>query len=579
MTEEEKGAIRQLKDDTVRWLQESAALLCSGYQNALFGTDKRIGQYVTEVIWNPEKHNLYEILGVRRFFYLLNRYEWKPAKVRRFFKFYETLRFSGVNQRRRYKLTPVQAFIFGNIYGFYDSEGLRLIRNAYLFVPRKFSKTTSVASLAIYDMLFGDSNAQAYVGANSYNQAKICFDEIRAIMRDIDPSGSSIQVNREQIFFKAGGRDSFIRCLASNAKTLDGLNASVVIMDEYAQARDTAGHSGADLKNVLTSSMGARRQPLTVVCTTASEVVDGPFARELAGVMQVLRGEIENDSIYAALFMPDVDDLEGDPATWRKVQPHLGVTVREDFYDREWANAQLSADNMMVFRTKLLNIFAVSEKSAWITERVISKATRHITLESFAGRPPAMCSIDLSESDDFSAVSFGIYDSNQKSYSFVVKYFFPEGALAGHANERLYRIWAEQGWLTLTKGDVIDYKAIVACVLEANKHIQLLSIGYDPWKSQEVVNMLAAAGAKNVLKPVRQTYGYFTAPVESFEHGIKTGRIFLDENPINAFCFGNAVLDEDHLENRKPVKRSPDRKIDGTITTLMNLRLFIDYER
>ena len=405
MTEEEKGAIRQLKADTVRWLQESAALLCSGYQNALFGTDKRIGQYVTEVIWNPEKHNLYEILGVRRFFYLLNRYEWKPAKVRRFFKFYETLRFSGVNQRRRYKLTPVQAFIFGNIYGFYDSEGLRLIRNAYLFVPRKFSKTTSVASLAIYDMLFGDSNAQAYVGANSYNQAKICFDEIRAIMRDIDPSGSSIQVNREQIFFKAGGRDSFIRCLASNAKTLDGLNASVVIMDEYAQARDTAGHSGADLKNVLTSSMGARRQPLTVVCTTASEVVDGPFARELAGVMQVLRGEIENDSIYAALFMPDVDDLEGDPATWRKVQPHLGVTVREDFYDREWANAQLSADNMMVFRTKLLNIFAVSEKSAWITERVISKATRHITLESFAGRPPA--ALRLSKTGG----SFGKYGS------------------------------------------------------------------------------------------------------------------------------------------------------------------------
>ena len=65
--------------------------------------------------------------------------------------------------------------IFGNIFGFYNAEGLRLIRDVYLFVPRKFSKTTSVASLAIYDMLFGDSNAQAYVGANSYSQAKICL--------------------------------------------------------------------------------------------------------------------------------------------------------------------------------------------------------------------------------------------------------------------------------------------------------------------------------------------------------------------------------------------------------------------
>ncbi len=579
MTDEEKEGLRRLKEDVSRRLQESAVMLCSVHQTALFGTDKRIGDYVTEVIWNPEKHNLYEILGVNRFFYLLGKYEWRPGKVRHFFKFYESLRFSGVDHRRRYKLTPIQAFIFGNIFGFYNAEGLRLIRDVYLFVPRKFSKTTSVASLAIYDMLFGDSNAQAYVGANSYSQAKICFDEIRAIMRDIDPSGMAIQVNREQIFFKQGGRDSFIRCLASNAKTLDGLNASLVIMDEYAQARDTATHSGADLKNVLTSSMGARRQPLTVVCTTASEVIDGPFARELDGVMQVLRGEMENDSIYAALFLPDVDDEEGDPKTWRKVQPHLGVTVREDFYQKEWANAQLSADNRMVFRTKLLNIFAISERAAWITPKVISKATRKMDLSGFLGRPPAMCAIDLSESDDFSAVGFSVYDSAQKAYYFVVKYFFPEGALEGHPNERLYRIWAEQGWLTLTPGDVIDYKVIVNCVLDANKYLQILSIGFDPWKSQEVVNMLAAAGAKNVLKPVRQTYGYFTAPVQSFEHGIKTGRIFLDENPINAFCFGNAVLDEDNLENKKPIKRSPERKIDGTIVSLMCLRQFIDYER
>ena len=116
-------------------------------------------------------------------------------------------------------------------------------------------------------------------------------------------------------------------------------------------------------------------------------------------------------------------------------------------------------------------------------------------------------------------------------------------------------------------------------ILEANKKVRILNIGYDPWKSQEVINMLSASGAANVVKGVRQTYGNFTAPVESCEHGAKTGHVFINDNPINAYCFGNAVLDEDKLENVKPIKRNADHKIDGVITMLMCMRMFIDYER
>jgi phage terminase large subunit-like protein len=190
-----------------------------------------------------------------------------------------------------------------------------------------------------------------------------------------------------------------------------------------------------------------------------------------------------------------------------------------------------------------------------------------------------MVAIDLSESDDFSAVTMGLYDLQQKSFYFHTAYFFPAGALPGHPNEKLYRAWAEKGYLTLTDGDVIDYRAIVNYVLRLNQYVRILGIGYDPWKSQEVINMLSAAGASNVIKGVKQTYGTFTAPVESFEHGAKTGHVFINDNPINAYCFGNAVLDCDKLENCKPIKRKQSQKIDGVITTLMCLRLFIDYER
>lgn len=96
-----------------------------------------------------------------------------------FVALYESLKFSGINGRRSYKLTPVQYFQFASILGFYRWEDIgsvedmterkkgtkvvngrvmelrRLVREAILFVPRKFSKTTSTASLAVNDLLLG----------------------------------------------------------------------------------------------------------------------------------------------------------------------------------------------------------------------------------------------------------------------------------------------------------------------------------------------------------------------------------------------------------------------------------------
>lgn len=581
MTEEEKVRLRSLKADTAAWLQRDRDAYPTRYRCALVETDRRIGDYVYGVIDNPERHNLYELLAVKRFFRMLDRYEWSPKRVKHFFRFYQALRFSGINGRTRYKLTPVQTFQFANIFGFVKSDGRRLIRSVYLFVPRKFSKTTSSAALAVYDMLFGDNNAQAYVGANSYDQAKICFDEIRAIMFDLDAGGRHFRVNREKITFLDRGRDSLIQCLTANAKTKDGLFASLVIMDEYAQARNTAGKNGADLKNVLTTSMGPRREPLVIVITTASEVVDGPFKGELDGVMAVLRGEKTNDTMFASIFMPDVDDDEGDPATWAKVQPHLGITVQPDYYEREYENAQLSAENMLAFRTKLLNIFCVSDEKTWFTYEKANDLLGKFDIDNVAGHPDCAVAFDLSIHDDFSAVSYTIYSTESKKFYCHTDYYFPEGALKGHPNEQLYRSWHAQGHLQFCKGQKIDVAQIAEDILRRSKKVNIIRIGYDKYKAQDLTSILSSVGARNVLTPYSQTYGSFNLPVESFEMLAWNDppKIVFNDNPINTFCLSNCVLDTDNLENKKPLKLSQYRKIDGTITMLMTLGLMYTYER
>lgn len=563
----ERSDLIELKRATTEQLRH---INTSGYH--LEQTDDRMNFYVRTVIDHPDDHNLYELLSIVRFFRLQDTYLFKKKEVRKFIVFYESLKFSGLKGRTRYKLTPIQVFQFANILGFYKADGKRLCRDALLFVPRKYSKTTSVASLAIYDMLFGDANAQAYVAANSYDQAQVCFGEIKNILKSLDPRFRHFKINREQVFNKRKGRTSFTRCLASNPDKLDGLNASMVILDEYSQA------DSASLKNVLTSSMGARVNPLTVVITTASEKLESPFVDMLNSYKAVLRGEMENDAIFAHVFEPDVDDEEDDPHTWSKVQPHLGITVQADFYENEYRKALMSAADMLTFRTKLLNMFVQNTTVVWFESKDIEAMLRDVNLQKMVGRPPTMCAVDLSVCDDFSAVSYTTYMTSLKSFHIHTDYYFPEGALKNHPNRELYERWVKKGFLKLCPGNVIDYRMICNDILERDRYLQILGIGYDPYKSQEFVNLMAVSGAKNVIQPVKQTYGAFTSPVETFEMAARTGRVTFNQNDINVYCFGNAVMDEDKLENRKPIKRTPNGKIDGAITALMTFHLFNNYQ-
>lgn len=445
-----KDELIQLKDATTKRLRSIDALSYN-----LEKADSRLSSYVRGCINNPNDHNLYELLSIVRFFRFFDTYDFRISEVRKFIVFYESLKFSGTKGKTRYKLTPIQVFQFANILGFYHiGTNKRVIREALLFVPRKFSKTTSVASLAIYDLLFGDANAQTYVAANSYNQAKVCFDEIRNILKALDPKLRRFTINREIIYNRIKGKTSFARCLASNPDKLDGLNASTVILDEYSQADSAA------LKNVLTSSMGARLNPLTIVITTASDKQECPFIDMLKNYKAILRDELFNDAVFAHIFEPDAHDEESDPHTWRKVQPHMGITVYEDFYVSEYQKALISADDALEFRTKLLNLFVQNTAKIWLSASDIEALTKEVYIDKLSNRPPCMVAVDLSVCDDFSAVTYMLYSAVSRSFHSHTDYYFPADALLNHPNRELYEKWAKDDDLKLCKGNVIDYKLL-----------------------------------------------------------------------------------------------------------------------
>lgn len=569
MDDIQKDKRRKAKADCIAWLSEEGRDAVRAHD--LFAIDERLDEYVATVLAYPEGRNLFELLALERFIRFLDIYDLDVAKVRHVLKVLGSLKFVTERGMQHLKLSSVQVFGLTNIYGFRRVDGRRLVRNAMFFVPRKFGKTTISAGLATYELLFGDADGQVYACANSYQQAKLCFDNIRYTTRALDPSGRSFKINREVIFNNREGRNNFARCLAADASTLDGLNASVYILDEYAQAKS------AELRNVMATSTGTRANPLEIIITTASDVVDGPCASTLEAYKRVLMSEQEDDSIFALIFEPDVDDKEDDPQTWRKVQPHIGLTIKEDYYETMWQKALLTSEDMLAFRNKLLNVFAVNEQKSWITSEEIRDLSVAFDIEAVQGRPYCMVSFDLSVWDDFSCVAYAIYQNNK--FHFHHEFYLPEVTLEKHTNKELYRKWAEDGYLRVLPGNTIDYALIANDILKRAKNVYIIGIAYDPYKSREAVNILTASGGAAVLKGYKQTYANFTGPVETLELLIKRKGCSFTDNPITPWCYGNAMMDEDRMGNKKPTKRSASGKIDCTVTDLMCLGLFSTVNR
>ncbi len=329
----------------------------------------------------------------------------------------------------------------------------------------------------------------------------------------------------------------------------------------------------------MTSSQGVRKEPLIVTITTASTELDGPFNTiDLPNYKKILEGKIEDDSVFASIFQIDEGDDFGDPKVWHKVHPHLGVTVTEEFYEHEWKKALRSAGDATEFRTKLLNIFTLDVAKEWIARKVVDRALVDLDLTSITTRPFCMVGVDLSVRDDISAITYGLYDSISKEFTFYTDFYIPKETLYTHVNSEMYQRWASAGYLKIAGEEVIDYEQLGRDIMENSKYLNILSIGYDAYRNRDLTNYLKAQGVK-CLRAYKQTYSQFTSPVEAFETLIYNGKIHIANNPIMPWMLDNVAIDEDSMKNKKPIKKSANKKIDGVVTLLMSLGQFGEWKR
>lgn len=507
----------------------------------------------------------YVKLACKKYLEFFDKYEFRADKVDKVVNFISKLKhFTGKHNGKPFNLLPYQYWIIANIFGFYyPNTNKRVINYIYIELARKQGKTALAAAIVLYMLIAdGENGSECELVANSTKQAKICFDISSNFLQSIDSKGKYFKRYRDKIKFDK--TKSFLQVLSSDAGGNDGYNSYCFVLDECHEQKDSK------LWDVMVSSQGMRDNSLAMIITTAGFNKFGFCYSYRQTCIDILHGVKEDDSQFTAIYTIDDGDDWRDKDNWVKANPSLGHTVSYDYLQQQVNKAVNNVSLEVGTRTKNFNQW-VSSSDIWLSNDLLLKNTEKVDLSTFK-ECTAYIGIDLAAVSDLTAVSVMI-PFNDKFY-FKTFYYLPQSALKDNANAELYKDWKRKGFLTITDGNVTDYDYVLKDIMSISKDVYVDKIAYDSYNATQFAINATSEGLP--LEPFSQALWHFNKPTKEFERLIKSGKIVIDNNEITRWCFSNVYLKSDYNENVKPVKVETMNKIDGVISMIEALGIYLE---
>ena len=460
----------------------------------------------------------------------------------------------GPHAGKPFALLPWQLDLIGTLLCWKRADGLRRFRQALIEVPRKNGKSTMLAGILLYLLLVEDEpGAEIYCAASSRDQAAVVGDCCRQMIQANQVLARATTVQRNVITFGT----SKLEILSADAGTKHGRNASALCVDEL----HTFDEHGRELFNTMASSQGSRLQPLNISITTAGHNRNS-LAYELHGYAEKVRdGIISDHKFLPALYGADIEDDWTSPKVWRKANPSLGITVSEEFLRSECEKAKELPAYSTTFRTLYLNQWVESRRT-WIGNDAWKACTVDgLSVEALAGRE-AWLGLDLSSNVDLTSLACIVPGDNGELA--VISYTWcPEDGIRrrSRADRAPYDVWAEQGWLKPTPGQVINYKFVEERIRELCRTFRVRQIGYDPWSATQLATNLYNAERLPMLE-VRQGFRTLSEPSKKLEALVMSRKLQHGGNPLLTWAVSNACIDMDPAANIKVSKKTSVERID-----------------
>lgn len=461
----------------------------------------------------------------------------------------------GVLAGQPVELTDFQLFISANIFGFKKkSNGARRFRKVYIQLARKNAKSQYLAIVSEYIAFLGDEKQRVFIAGWTRDQSSEVYEAVKTGIQSSELlHGKWREAYGKIEIFRNG---SVIIPLSKEArKTGDGKNPSVGIVDEY------HAHETSEIYDVLVSGMVARKEPLMFIITTAGFDLERPCYREYEYVSQILDPDspVENDDYFVMICELDKGDDIKDESNWIKANP-IVATYEEGIESirSELKVALEVPEKMRSFLTKNMNIWVDKKDNGYMD---MSKWRDCESDDTDVSGLPIWLGADLSMTTDLTSVGWVAIDEDGE---FIVGQhsFMPEARLKEKmATDKVrYDLWAEQGYLTLTPGEMVNYNVVEDWIINFSqgKHIQ--EFVYDKWNAMHLAQNLENEGFTCVEMP--QRLAMLSIPTKTFREEVYKGNVRHDGDPVLHWALNNAVIKMDDQENIMISKKVSKNRID-----------------
>jgi phage terminase large subunit-like protein len=482
----------------------------------------------------------------------------KQEKIDIAFKFFSFIRIPIKSNPEQFLLTNFQAWIISQLFGWYREDGTRKYRYGLIYTARKSGKTMfSVAVMLLLSYYDDEFDSEVYLLATTREQANQGMKYMKSIVNQSPSLKSRSTVRRFDIGHQING-DAILKSLAAKAESLDSLNPNGSIIDEM------HAHPDLSLYNVIKSGVLARNNPLILITSTAGFNTEYPFYGMVERGKRVLMGELENDSMFYALYTLDDDDDPLDQTKWVKSNPNLGQTIPSNALSIEWEQAKDSIIEKINFEVKNLNLYR-DGIDQWISDSEYLPNFIKTDPEKMRGWK-AWGGLDLASTRDIASLVWILQDPDSGRFYVVPEFYFPRNP------ERKLRSsgidlgqWIGKGFIIEHQKKTIDHESIKDRIHYWSQIFDVQMLGYDQWNSTLVIPYVETEFGL-YCQSVPQNTLFFNFPLKFLEKQLLSNNISMSDNPVMRWMFKNIVLYQDGNGNVKISKNKSNDSVDGPVS-------------